>query len=69
MKPNDVTSQVSSTINLIIWAVNTVLVILAAGIMLTAFAAFAGFRVPWFKTLGTTELAYAMGAWWLYKKA
>lgn len=69
MKPNDVTSQASSAVNLILWAVNLVLMILAAGIMLTAFASFAGFKVPWFKTLGTTELAYAMGAWWLYKKA
>lgn len=69
MKPADVTSQVSSTVNLILWAVNMVLRILAAGLILTAFASFAGFKVPWFKTLGTTELAYAMGAWWLYKKA
>lgn len=69
MKPNDVTSQVSSTVNLILWAVNLALTILAAGVILTAFATFAGFRVPWFKTLGTTELAYAMGALWLYKKA
>lgn len=60
---------VTTISNAILWVVSVLVSLLAAGIMLTAFASFAGFRVPYFKTLGTTELAYAMGAWWLYKKA
>ena len=69
MKTDDALASVHSAISTIINIVNVIVAILAAGVILTAFATFAGFRVPWFKTLGTTELAYAMGAWWLYRKA
>lgn len=69
MKPDDALASAHSAIATIINIVNVIVAILAAGVILTAFATFAGFRIPWFKTLGTTELAYAMGALWLYKKA
>lgn len=41
---------------------------IAAAVILATFATYAGFRVPYIKPVGATELAYAIGALALYTK-
>lgn len=41
---------------------------IAAAVILATFATYAGFRVPYIKQVGATELAYAVGALAIFNK-
>lgn len=53
----------------VFWAANFVLGLAAIAIIATAFVATLGVKVPYIRVLPFTELAYAMGAYYLYRKA
>lgn len=55
-------------VGLFYWVANFILGLAAIIIIGTAFLSILGVRVP-FKVLSNTELAYAMGAYYLYRKA
>jgi multisubunit Na+/H+ antiporter MnhE subunit len=65
----DAQALVTTAAGWFFWIVNLVLGIIAACAVLAALLPLVGGRLPMVRPLGFTELAYAMGAYYLYRKA
>lgn len=66
---SDAQALVTTAAGWFFWAVNLALGIIAACAVLAALLPLVGGRLPMVRALGFTELAYAMGAYYLYRKA
>lgn len=65
----DAQALVTTAAGWFFWIVNLVLGIIAACAVLAALLPLVGGRLPMVRALGFTELCYAMGAYYLYRKA
>lgn len=65
----DAQALITSAAGWFFWIVNLALGIIAACAVLAALLPLVGARLPMVRALGFTELAYAMGAYYLYRKA
>lgn len=65
----DAQALITSAAGWFFWVVNLALGIIAACAVLAALLPLVGGRLPMVRALGLTDLAYAMGAYYLYRKA
>lgn len=64
----DNTPAINAVVGKALWIANTLIGILAAGVMLASLLPLVGIKFPLIRPLSFTELAYCMGAVWLYGK-
>lgn len=64
----DITPAINAIIDKALWVANILIGLLAAGVMLASLLPLVGVKVPLIRPLNFTELAYCMGAVWLYGK-
>lgn len=61
----DVNALVNQATSIVTLIIGIVILIILAGTVARA----ARLGIPWLPSMGTTELAYLCGAWWLWRKA
>lgn len=65
----DAQALVTTAAGWFFWIVNLAIGIIASCALLAALLPLVGGRLPMVRALGLTDLAYAMGAYYLYRKA
>jgi len=66
---DQVITKINRTVGRISWGVQIVVALIASALILAAMAPAIGVVVPYVKMLSWTEIAYAMGAYYLFRKA